>query len=39
MYALTLVVGLLGLVVNAGFRAIERRALSWHRSVRLEAVA
>ena len=38
MYALILVIGLFGVTVNVGFRAIERRALSWHTSVRLEAV-
>jgi ABC-type nitrate/sulfonate/bicarbonate transport system permease component len=38
MYALILVVGLLGVAVNVGFRALERRVLGWHTSVRLEAV-
>ena len=38
MYALILVVGLFGVAVNVGFRALERRALAWHTSVRLEAV-
>jgi len=38
MYALILVVGLFGLAVNVGFRALERRVLAWHTSVRLEAV-
>lgn len=37
MYALILVVGLFGVAVNASFRALERRVLSWHTSVRLEA--
>lgn len=37
MYALILVVGLFGVAVNVGFRALERRALAWHTSVRLEA--
>lgn len=37
MYALILVVGLFGVAVNAVFRALERRVLSWHTSVRLEA--
>jgi ABC-type nitrate/sulfonate/bicarbonate transport system permease component len=37
-YALILVVGLFGVAVNVGFRALERRALAWHTSVRLEAV-
>jgi len=35
-YALILVVGLIGVAVNVGFRALERRALAWHPSVRLE---
>jgi ABC-type nitrate/sulfonate/bicarbonate transport system permease component len=39
MYALILVVGLLGVGVNLGLRALERRVLAWHTSVRLEAVA
>jgi ABC-type nitrate/sulfonate/bicarbonate transport system permease component len=38
MYALILVVGLFGVAVNVGFRALERQVLSWHRSVRIEAV-
>jgi ABC-type nitrate/sulfonate/bicarbonate transport system permease component len=38
MYGLILVVGLIGVIVNVGFRALERRVLSWHSSVRLEAV-
>ena len=38
MYALIFVVGLLGVAVNIGFRALERRMLAWHISVRLEAV-
>ena len=33
-YALVIVVGLLGVAVNAGARAVERRALRWHTSVR-----
>lgn len=37
MYALILVVGLIGVAVNVGFRALERRVLAWHTSVRLEA--
>ncbi|MFD4694405.1 ABC transporter permease [Streptomyces sp. NPDC058463] len=36
MYALVVVTGLLGLVVNVGARAVERRALAWHQSVRGE---
>jgi ABC-type nitrate/sulfonate/bicarbonate transport system permease component len=30
MYALIIVAGLLGLVVNLGFHAVERRVLFWH---------
>ncbi|MET9592642.1 ABC transporter permease [Streptomyces sp. NPDC006516] len=37
MYALVVVTGLLGLIVNVGARAVERRALAWHQSVRGEA--
>ncbi|MFD9497937.1 ABC transporter permease [Streptomyces sp. NPDC060035] len=36
MYALVVVTGLLGLIVNVGARAVERRALAWHQSVRGE---
>ncbi|WP_030243341.1 MULTISPECIES: ABC transporter permease [unclassified Streptomyces] len=36
MYALIVVTGLLGLLINAGVRAVERRALAWHQSVRGE---
>ena len=38
MYALIVVMGLLGLVINVGARAVERRALAWHQSVRGEEV-
>ncbi len=38
MYALILVIGLFGVTVNVVFRTLERRVLSWHTSVRLEAV-
>ena len=38
VYALVIVTGLLGLVINLVFRAIERRSLSWHQSVREEEV-
>lgn len=38
VYALVIVTGMLGLLVNLGFRAIERRTLSWHQSVRGEEV-
>jgi ABC-type nitrate/sulfonate/bicarbonate transport system permease component len=36
LYALIVVTGLLGLVINVGARAVERRALAWHQSVRGE---
>ena len=39
MYALVIVVGLLGVVVNVGVRAVERRALRWHPSVRREEIS
>ncbi|WP_413248730.1 ABC transporter permease [Sinomonas flava] len=39
MYALILAAGLLGLVLNAGFRALEKPLLFWHPSVRKEASA
>jgi ABC-type nitrate/sulfonate/bicarbonate transport system permease component len=36
VYGLILVTGLLGLLVNVGVRAVERRRLAWHVSVRGE---
>lgn len=36
MYSLVLATGLLGVVINIVMRAIERRVLSWHTSVRSE---
>ena len=39
MYALILVTGLLGVAVNLGARALERRVLRWHPSIRREAAA
>lgn len=36
VYALVIVTGLLGLLVNMVFRVIEKRALRWHQSVRSE---
>ncbi|MCX4831207.1 ABC transporter permease [Streptomyces sp. NBC_01016] len=36
MYALILVAGCLGVLINTGARFVERRALSWHQSVRAE---
>ncbi|UOQ57383.1 ABC transporter permease [Leucobacter allii] len=37
MYALVLVAALLGVIINVGTRALERRAMFWHASVRAEA--
>lgn len=39
MYALIVVTGLLGVLINLGARTIERRALRWHQSVRGEVPA
>lgn len=36
MYALVLATGFIGVLINSLFRAIERRTLSWHSSVRAE---
>ncbi|AXE90043.1 ABC transporter permease [Streptomyces sp. Go-475] len=36
MYALIVVTGALGLLINVGARSVERRALAWHQSVRGE---
>ncbi|KDA04806.1 ABC transporter permease [Microbacterium sp. CH12i] len=36
MYALILATGLLGVLINMGARALERKLLSWHESVRGE---
>ncbi|MFJ9024295.1 ABC transporter permease [Streptomyces sp. NPDC102259] len=36
MYALIVVTGALGLLINVGARTVERRALAWHQSVRGE---
>ncbi|MET0521977.1 MAG: ABC transporter permease subunit [Jiangellaceae bacterium] len=36
LYALVVVTGFLGLLVNLVFRFIERRSLAWHQSVRTE---
>ncbi|GAA1701635.1 ABC transporter permease [Microbacterium sediminicola] len=38
VYTYVVVAGLLGLIVNLLFRFIERRALSWHQSVRGDEV-
>ncbi|WP_195907850.1 ABC transporter permease [Microbacterium gorillae] len=37
MYALILATGLIGVIINIAVRAVERRALAWHPSVRGEA--
>lgn len=39
VYGLIMVTGLLGLLVNVGVRAVERRKLAWHVSVRGEVAA
>ncbi|WP_425570267.1 ABC transporter permease [Nonomuraea rosea] len=39
MYALVIVVGLIGVLVNVAARAIERRALRWHPSIRRETAS
>jgi ABC-type nitrate/sulfonate/bicarbonate transport system permease component len=39
MYALVVLAGLVGVAVNAGVRALERRVLAWHPSVRREVPA
>jgi ABC-type nitrate/sulfonate/bicarbonate transport system permease component len=39
MYALVLATGLIGVVINLAMRQVERRTLSWHSSVRSEAIA
>lgn len=36
VYAIVIITGVLGLLINIGFRMIERRTLSWHQSVRGE---
>jgi ABC-type nitrate/sulfonate/bicarbonate transport system permease component len=33
-YALVIVVGLVGVLVNASARGVERRVLRWHTSIR-----
>ncbi|MEU6390457.1 ABC transporter permease [Streptomyces sp. NPDC046939] len=37
MYALIVVTGCMGVLINTGARLVERRALVWHQSVRREA--
>lgn len=36
LYALVVVAGLIGLIINLILRAVERRVLSWHHTVRAE---
>lgn len=38
MYALVVATGLIGVVINLAVRAVERRVLAWHTSVRSELV-
>ncbi|MFZ0424990.1 MAG: ABC transporter permease [Xanthobacteraceae bacterium] len=37
MYAYVIVAGIIGVIVNLGARALERRVLAWHPSMRLDA--
>lgn len=37
VYAIVITTGLLGIAVNTGVRAVERRVLGWHMSTRREA--
>jgi ABC-type nitrate/sulfonate/bicarbonate transport system permease component len=38
MYALVLATGLIGVLINAVMRFIEKKTLSWHSSVRSEVI-
>ncbi|MEO5533903.1 MAG: ABC transporter permease, partial [Pseudolysinimonas sp.] len=38
LYALVVIAGMLGLIINLVLRALERRVLSWHHSVRTEVL-
>ena len=38
MYALIVATGLIGVVINIAMRAVEKRVLSWHASVRGEVI-
>jgi ABC-type nitrate/sulfonate/bicarbonate transport system permease component len=38
LYAFVVVAGMLGVIINAIFRLVERRALYWHQSIRGEEV-
>jgi ABC-type nitrate/sulfonate/bicarbonate transport system permease component len=37
MYAYIIVAGIIGVIVNVGARALERRVLAWHPSMRLDS--
>jgi ABC-type nitrate/sulfonate/bicarbonate transport system permease component len=37
MYAYVIVAGIIGVIVNVGARALERRVLAWHPSIRLDS--
>ena len=39
MYALIITAGVLGIVINVGARAAERKVLFWHESIRVEVPA
>ena len=39
MYALIVMTGMIGIVINFGVRFLERKLLAWHSSVRSEVVA
>jgi ABC-type nitrate/sulfonate/bicarbonate transport system permease component len=38
MYAYVIVTGIIGVILNLGARALERRVLAWHPSMRLDTV-
>jgi ABC-type nitrate/sulfonate/bicarbonate transport system permease component len=38
MYALVVVTGMLGVLINVAARAVEHRVLAWHQSVRGEVI-
>jgi ABC-type nitrate/sulfonate/bicarbonate transport system permease component len=38
VYALVVVAGLVGLAINLILRAVERRVLAWHHTVRAEVL-
>lgn len=38
VYAVVVVTGLIGVLINLVFRAVERRSLAWHQSIRGEEV-